>query len=100
MSGYLQNGEAIVMKKAALLWHKNLSEVPDLGRWLFVNQVHDEWQTEVKNDFKVAKKIAEIQADSLRLVGEELKLRCPLAGSFYNEEHKDFTIGTNWYQTH
>jgi DNA polymerase-1 len=100
MSGYLQAGEAVIMKKAALLWHSQLMEEKDLGRWLFVNMVHDEWQTEVKNDFKIAKRIAEIQADSLRIVGEELKLRCPLAGSYFNDDIKDYTIGTNWYQTH
>ena len=102
MSGYLQNGEAIVMKMAALRWHKRLQELPpdDVRRWLFVNMVHDEWQTEVANSMEVAVRIAKIQADSLREVGEELELKCPLAGSYYNDDIKDYTIGINWYQTH
>jgi hypothetical protein len=44
--------------------------------------------------------IAKIQADSLKEVGEELGLRCPLAGSYWNDDHKDYTIGTNWSVTH
>jgi DNA polymerase-1 len=98
MSGYLQNGEAICMKKACILWHKQLTE--EQLEFIFVNMVHDEWQTECANNLAVAKRIAEVQADSLRIVGEELKLKCPLAGSFWNEDNKDYTIGINWYQTH
>jgi DNA polymerase I len=130
MSGYLQNGEAIVMKKACLLWHKQLEKeygtetktehlvhprvelaangvlerVRDRSSLhhdiQIVNFVHDEWQTEVPNDMKIAMHVAKIQADSLRIVGEELGLKCPLAGSYWNDDHKDYTIGTNWYQTH
>jgi DNA polymerase-1 len=98
MSGYLQNGEAICMKMACLKWHQQLQEekIP----FLFVNFVHDEWQTEVPNDMAIALHVAQVQAESLRLVGEELKLNCPLAGSYWNEDIKDYTIGTNWYATH
>ena len=99
MSGYLQNGEAIVMKKATLKWYPRLNEIEGL-RWLLVNLVHDEWQTEVNNNMEMAIKVAQIQSDALREVGEELNLRCPLAGSYYNEDHHDYTIGTNWYTTH
>jgi DNA polymerase I len=115
MSGYLQNGEAIVMKKACLKWHEildgefrslygsirnNINNM-DCGRpWSIVNFVHDEWQTEVPNDLTIALKVAKVQADSLRIVGEELGLKCPLAGSYWNDDHKDYTIGRNWYQTH
>jgi hypothetical protein len=74
-------------------------EYPRL-RWLLVNFVHDEWQTELNNSVDLALKVAEIQADALRHVGEELKLKCPLAGSYYNDDHHEHTIGTNWYQTH
>jgi len=95
MSGYLQNGEAIVMKKACLLWHETIQE-----DFKMVNFVHDEWQTEVKNDINLAMKIAKKQADSLKIVGEELNLKCPLAGSYWNDDHKDYTIGKNWSITH
>lgn len=67
---------------------------------LLVNLVHDEWQTETPNDMTVALKVAKTQADSLRIVGEELKLNCPLAGSYWNEDHQDYTIGVHWQQTH
>lgn len=96
MSGYLQNGEAVVMKMATMKWWPIL---PSLDAKL-VNFVHDEWQTECPNNMEIALRIAKLQADSLRLVGEELKLKCPLAGSFYNKKLKDYTIDTNWSKTH
>lgn len=96
MSGYLQNGEAIVMKKATLKWMDLLKE----KNAMLVNFVHDEWQTEVPNNMAVAIEVAKLQCDSLRIVGEELGLRCPLAGSYWNDDHKDYTIGTNWSVTH
>jgi len=65
-----------------------------------VNLVHDEWQTEVPNNMEVALRVASLQADSLRIVGERLKLRCPLAGSYWNDDLKDYTIHTNWSKTH
>jgi len=48
----------------------------------------------------VALRIAKMQADSLRIVGEELGLHCPLAGSYWNDDLKDYTIHTNWSKTH
>lgn len=96
MSGYLQNGEAVVMKSASLKWIDKLKDFDAL----LVNFVHDEWQTECPNDGSIALQIAKMQADSLREVGEELKLKCPLAGSYWNDDLKDYTIGTNWKVTH
>lgn len=96
MSGYLQNGEAVVMKMACLKWESKLSEYDAM----LVDFVHDEWQTETPNNMAIAINIAKIQADSLREVGEELKLNCPLAGSYWNEDLHDYTIGTNWKVTH
>lgn len=96
MSGYLQNGEAVVMKLACLKWINRLKEFDAQ----LVNFVHDEWQTECPNDMSIALTIAKMQADSLKEVGEDLKLNCPLAGSYWNDDHKDYTIGTNWKVTH
>jgi DNA polymerase I len=100
MSGYLQNGEAVVMKLATLRW---LPEVTKLGGRL-VNLVHDEWQTEVPNNMEIALRVASLQADSLRIVGEELGLLCPLAGSYWDEKKAngrgDYNIATNWSMTH
>ncbi len=96
MSGYLQSGEAIAMKLSTLKFY---SEVQKIGGKL-VNFVHDEWQVECKNNMAVAIEIARLMADSLRQVGEDLKLNCPLAGSYWNDDHHDYTIGTNWSVTH
>jgi DNA polymerase I-like protein with 3'-5' exonuclease and polymerase domains len=98
MSGYLQNGEAIIMKKATLKWHDWL--MADPNKSILVNLVHDEWQTECPNNMDIALEIAQRQANSLEEVGKELKLKCPLAGSYWNDDLKDYTIGTNWSRTH
>lgn len=96
MSGYLQNGEAVAMKKATLLWLPKIKEYDAK----IVNFVHDEWQVECPNDVSVAIQIAKEMADSLRIVGEQLGLKCPLAGSYWNDDLKDYTIGMNWSVTH
>ena len=97
MSGYLQNGEAIIMKKACLKWEHNLWKEYSS---LLVNMVHDEWQTETPNNMGIALRVAEVKAQSLKEVGEDLGLKCPLAGSYWNDDYKDYTIGTNWSVTH
>ena len=96
MSGYLQNGEAVVMKRATLKWWPSLKDYDAM----LVNFVHDEWQTECPNDMSIAEHIVKTQADSLRIVGEELNLKCPLAGSYWNDDLNDYTISTNWSKTH
>ncbi len=96
MSGYLQNGEAIVMKSATLKWHDKLKDYDAK----LVNLVHDEWQVECPNNMSIALSIAEMMASSLKEVGEDLKLICPLAGSYWNDDLKDYTIATNWSKTH
>lgn len=96
MSGYLQNGEAIVLKEATCRWLPRLRlKYPDTK---IVNFVHDEWQTEVVGERSIALDIAKTQAQALTETGVYLKLKCPLSGS-YGIEGK-YTIGTNWYQTH
>lgn len=90
MSGLLQNGESVVMKRANLIWQKRLQE-ESVPFWQ-VNFVHDEWQTETVRDRRVATYIGECQADAIRQAGVELQLKCPMAGNF--------EIGRNWYDTH
>lgn len=96
MSGYLQNGEAVAMKLATLKWWPLLKEFDAK----IVNFVHDEWQVECPNDTRIALEIAKMMANSLKEVGEELNLKCPLAGSYWNDDLKDYTIATNWSKTH
>jgi len=96
MSGYLQNGEAVCMKLATLKW---IDKLPEYDAKL-VNFVHDEWQVECSNNVSIAIEIGQMMADSLVQVGKDLKLNCPLAGSFWNDDFKDYTIGTNWSVTH
>ena len=86
------------MKHATIRWYERLKE---LGiEFKLVNLVHDEWQTECNNSMDIALTIAREQADSLRWVGEKLKLKCPLTGSYWSEDLNDYTIGTNWKVTH
>ena len=96
MSGYLQNGEAVIMKHATLLWYERLKTL-DID-FKLVNMVHDEWQTECPNDLSIALAIAEEQCRALEEVGVRLKLRCPLKGSY--GEFPKYTIGNNWKVTH
>ena len=88
LAGYLQNGESVVMKRASLLWSKELRHLQIPFR--AVDFVHDEWQTETLPEF--ADKVGQVQADSIRIVGEDLGLNCPLAGNY--------NIGMNWKETH
>jgi hypothetical protein len=90
ISGYLQNGEVVIMKKANLLWvdRLDLEDVP----YMQVDFVHDEWQTETPRDRSVAQYIGEVQADAIRIAAEQLGTRCPMKGAY--------RIGRNWYDTH
>lgn len=67
---------------------------------LLVNFVHDEYQTEVPNNMKIALEVAKTQAACLSEAGVLLELKCPITGSYYSEDNKDYTIGIDWQQTH
>jgi DNA polymerase I len=104
MSGYLQNGEAVIMKHATLLWYDRLTSknIP----FKLVNMVHDEWQTECINKIEIAEAIAKEQCKALEDIGKHLKLKCPLAGSYISKKKlkeghpHPYTIDTNWRLTH
>lgn len=96
MSGYLQNGEVVAMKIATL---KFFYLLPKYDAKL-VNLVHDEWEVECPNNLDIAIEIGHIMCNSLKEAGEDLKLNCPLSGSFWNDDKHDYTIGTNWSVTH
>ena len=90
LAGYLQCGEAVVMKLANRIWRDRLRKEKIWFKQ--VNFVHDEWQTEVEDDLKLAEYVASVQRDSIRQAGEELDLFCRLDGSS--------VIGKNWKETH
>ena len=98
MSGYLQGGEALIIKKAGLLTiDKLLKNKKDA---ILVDIVHDEIQWEVPNNVEEALFVAKANADSIKEAGEYYRLKCPLSGSYYNKKKNDYTIGTNWRVTH
>lgn len=97
LAGYLQNGEAIIMKRAVQLWKPKL-EKEGVPFWP-VNFVHDEWQIETVRDMEVAKYVATTVADAIRQVGLDLNLNCPFAGSILNG-HGKLAISDNWMDTH
>lgn len=90
MAGYLQTGEACVMKHANLLWRRRADELGIVYRQ--VNFVHDEYQTEVKGSYETAARLGSIQRAAISAVGRQFKLNCPMAG--------DTKIGRTWYDTH
>lgn len=97
LAGYLQNGEAVIMKRAVQIWLPKL-EAERIPFW-WVNFVHDEWQTETVRDMETAKYVATTQADAIRQVGIDLGLNCPMAGSVLNTSGK-LAIGDTWMDTH
>jgi hypothetical protein len=97
LAGYLQAGEAIVMKRANRLWRQRL-RADGVPFWQ-VNFVHDEWQTLVPRDMELALHVANTQAQAIADVGVELGLRCPLLGSIRGA-HGTVAIGDNWLDTH
>lgn len=97
MSGYLQNGEVIVMKEAGIMWNERLVE-EEVPFWQS-DLVHDEYQTETIDDLNTAVYIANVQAECIRKAGELLNLNCPMDGSFKTKKG-DYTIGRNWLITH
>lgn len=89
LAGYLQNGEAIAMKRWIREWQREARKV-DL--WFQqIDFVHDEVQVEVQ-DKDSAKELIKIQERAMKKVSEELDLFCPLTVSG--------NIGYNWAETH
>ena len=90
LAGYLQNGEAVVMKWANRLWRQWADEERIVYKQ--VNYVHDEWQTECYGSMDMAERLGELQRNSIVQAGKDLRVYCPLAGST--------DIGRNWRDTH
>jgi DNA polymerase I len=90
LAGYLQSGEATIMKHANVLWRK---EADKTGiRYKQIDFVHDEWQTDVLGTMQEAEEIGRLQRWAIEKTGENLGMFCPLAGST--------DIGKSWAETH
>ena len=90
LAGMLQNGEAVIMKHAALDWTYKAKR-----QWInfkLVTWPHDEWQTEVTGPYKDAELLGEIQRQAIVDAGKNFNMVCPLAGST--------DIGKSWRDTH
>jgi len=88
LAGYLQNGESVCMKHANLRWRRELER---LGIWYQqINDVHDEWVTIARRED--AEEVGRVQCESLKEIGQELNLNCPLAG--------ETKTGRTWYDVH
>ena len=90
LAGYLQNAETVVMKLANWHWWEILKK-EHIPFWQMA-YVHDEWQTRTVDDEDLANYIGQTQADSIKWAGEELGMKCPLAGKY--------VVGYNWAQCH
>jgi DNA polymerase I-like protein with 3'-5' exonuclease and polymerase domains len=84
----LQSAGAIVMKKALCL----LDEYAKLWNidYKFVGNIHDEIQTEVREDQAV--EFGRLAVSCIEAAGKHFNLNCPLAG--------EYKIGDNWSETH
>ena len=84
----LQSAGAIVMKKALVI----LDEYATKQRidYRFVGNIHDEIQTEVRED--QAEKFGRLAVQCMRAAGERLGFRLPTDG--------EYKIGYNWSETH
>ena len=105
LSGYLQNGEALIMKHATPLWMAE-AKAEGIPFW-WINFVHDEWQTETIDDGSLYKgprgewlcspdglpgRLGLLQSNAIATVGTSFDLFCPLAGQS--------KFGYNWLETH
>lgn len=88
LTGYLQNGEGVVMRLANVYWQKWADE-----RGINYKQcaiVHDEFQVECEEDR--AEELATLMERSFEIAGRKLKMNVPLAG--------EAKIGLTWKDTH
>lgn len=84
----LQGAGAIVMKKALVLLHKDLTKrkIP----FKFTANVHDEWQVEVPEQY--ADEVGQSGVRAITNAGLEFKMNCPLTG--------EYKVGNTWKETH
>lgn len=88
----LQSDEAIQMAVAYVMVHK-WAEKRGWKRhedWGMLIWMHDEFQAECKPE--IANELGQLMADAIKWAGEFLEIQCPHDG--------DYSIGSNWYETH
>lgn len=90
MSGYLQNGEAVVVKQTVIQTIDRL--LKEKINAIIVNIVHDEVIFEVPNDVAKAEYVSKVFCEEIVEVGNKFNLKCPLAG--------DGHVGLSWYEVH
>ena len=90
LSGYLQNGEAVVMKTAWVLANDRFQREKIAAR--FINFVHDEFICLVSRSVELATLTKEILANSIKEAGELLNLKCPMSGNG--------SFGVTWSEVH
>lgn len=93
----LQSAGAVVVKYAQAVFHFELCRAEGLVDendmpvgWSYLAVVHDEVQLSAKPE--VAERLGQLFAQAITKAGEELGVRCPLAG--------EYMIGNNWAETH
>jgi DNA polymerase-1 len=90
LAGYLQNGEACIMKHSVV---HALQEIKRVGiKARICNIVHDEALYIVDGTEEEARATGKIQAEAIKLVGEKFNLRCPMSG--------DSRVGRTWLDVH
>lgn len=90
LSGYLQNGEAVVMKTAWRIANEDIKRKGLPGA--FINFVHDEFAYLCPRISTVADEVRHTLCEAIRRAGELLNLNCPMAGNGH--------IGSNWSEVH
>lgn len=88
LAGFLQGGEAVIMRLANLLWDKEATR-RELD-YMQVAMVHDEWQSELLKEH--SEEFGALQVDSFAKASTMLKLNVPLTG--------ETNYGRNWAETH
>jgi DNA polymerase-1 len=91
LAGYLQNGEAVVMKHANIMWRQWADKEKIIYRQ--INFVHDEWVTECLGDTAMAEHLGYLQQKAIEQAGKDLGVYCPLAGGTPK-------LGSNWLEIH
>tara|TARA_R110002020_G_scaffold109660_6_gene253717 strand:+ start:3754 stop:5598 length:1845 start_codon:yes stop_codon:yes gene_type:complete len=94
LAGYLQNGEAILMKRANAIWRENAKEIGISYKQ--VGFIQDEWQCEVYGTRSEAELLGKLQCDALVQAGKEFNMNIPITGSTDITKKR----GGSWLETH